>query len=69
MKAATSLVDLRRTRDRARREYLAATRANAPEASLHERGRRWRAFVEANAAYELARRRTAERGATLPEVL
>ena len=68
MKAVTSLVDLRRARDRARREYLAAARTNAPENSLHERGRRWRVFVEVNAAYELARR-TAERGATPSEVL
>lgn len=49
--AALALDDLRRERDHARAEYLAATRTIPREGPLAERGRRWRAFTEANAAY------------------
>ncbi len=52
MRASTpTLVELRAARDRARREYLAATRTIPRDTA--ERGRRWREFREANAAYEL----------------
>ena len=57
MRAATghaglTLADLRARRDRARAEYLAASR-KSPAASARERGPLWRAYLEANAAYEL----------------
>ena len=60
MRAATghaglTLADLRARRDRARAEYLAASR-KSPAASgrSQERGPLWRAYLEANAAYERA---------------
>jgi hypothetical protein len=50
MRAATAtLAELRAARDRARAEYLAATRTVPRDTA--ERGRRWREFCEANAAY------------------
>ena len=48
--SALTLEGLRRERDRARTEYLTAARTSCDTA---ERGRRWRRFLEANAAYEL----------------
>ena len=55
MRAATpTLAQLRAARDRARIEYLAAARTVPRDTG--ERGRRWRAFREANAAYELQTR-------------
>ncbi len=58
MRAATSttLTELRAARDRARVEYLAATRTIPRDTA--ERGRRWRAFLEANAAYLRAKGET-----------
>lgn len=54
MKAASAtLTELRYARDQARAEYLAAARMvphNTPE-----RGKKWRAFRDANAAYLRAR--------------
>lgn len=47
--AAQSIAELRQERDRARAEYLAATREIPRDTA--ERGRRWRVFTEANAAY------------------
>ena len=47
--AAPTLAELRAVRDRARQEYLAATRTIPRDTA--ERGRRWREFCEANAAY------------------
>jgi hypothetical protein len=50
MRAATrTLAELRAARDRARAEYLAAARTVPRDTA--ERGRRWRGFCEANAAY------------------
>lgn len=46
---ARNLAELAVLRDRARREYLAATRTIPRVAA--ERSRRWRAFTEASAAY------------------
>ena len=43
-----TLQDLRAARDQARKEYL-AVRATLPDPA--ERGRLWRAFLEANAGY------------------
>ena len=52
MRAATpTLAELRAVRDRARREYLVAARTIPRDTA--ERGRKWREFCEANAAYEL----------------
>ena len=51
-----SLVELRAERDRARAEYLSATR-HIPRDTAH-RARLWRAFVEANAAYTRAKGET-----------
>ena len=50
MRAATpTLAELRAVRDRARQDYLAAARTIPRDTT--ERGRRWREFCEANAAY------------------
>lgn len=50
MRAATPThAELRAARDRARREYLAAARTTPRDTA--ERARRWREFLEANAAY------------------
>jgi hypothetical protein len=52
VRAATpTLAELRAARDRARQEYLAAARTIPRDTA--ERGRKWREFREANAAYEL----------------
>jgi hypothetical protein len=48
-----SPAELRAERDRARDEYLAATRRI--HSNIGERARLWRAFVEANATYVRAR--------------
>ena len=48
-----SPAELRAESDRAREEYLAATRRIPRD--IGERARLWRAFVEANAAYVRAR--------------
>lgn len=50
---AGTLAELRRERDHARAEYLAATRQVPRDTA--ERSRLWRAFTEANAAYCLRR--------------
>ncbi len=47
--------ELRAARDRARKEYV-AVRTTAPDAA--ERGRLWREFLEANAAYLRAKGQT-----------
>jgi hypothetical protein len=49
--ASPTLAELRAARNRARAEYLAATRAIPHDTT--ERGLRWREFREANAVYEL----------------
>ena len=50
MRAATpTLLELRAVRDRARQEYLAATRTVPRDTA--ERGRKWRELCEANDAY------------------
>ena len=55
MSAATqTLTQLRAVRDRARTEYLHTARTLPRD--TEERGRRWREFREANAAYELQAR-------------
>lgn len=46
-----ALAELRAERDRARGEYLAATRQRSYPRDTTERASLWRAFVEANAAY------------------
>ena len=51
--AIFTLQELRVARDRARAEYLAATRTILRDTA--ERGRLWRAFCEANAVYLAAR--------------
>ena len=51
--ATVTLAELRTARDWARAEYLTAAREVPRRSSPAERGRRWRAFLEANAAYEL----------------
>ena len=57
MRAATStLRDLRAARDQARAEYLAAP--GLPRRDTAERGRLWREFLEANAAYLRAKGQT-----------
>ncbi|BBL79293.1 hypothetical protein RxyAA322_11470 [Rubrobacter xylanophilus] len=49
MRAATAtLQELRAARDRVRAEYLAAIRTTTRETTV--RARRWREFLEANAA-------------------
>lgn len=48
---ALALAELRAERDRARAEYLDATRRRSYPRDTAERARLWRAFVEANAAY------------------
>ena len=54
MRVATpTLAQLRAARDRARAEYLAAAQTVPHDAA--ERGRRWRQFCEASAAYLKAR--------------
>jgi hypothetical protein len=50
------LRDLRATRDRARAEYLAASRTLPRDTT--ERGLLWREFLEANAAYLQAKGQT-----------
>ena len=52
---ALSLAELRNERDRARAEYLAATRPRSYPRDTKKRARLWRAFVEANAAYTRAK--------------
>lgn len=50
MRASTpTLAELRAARDRAREEYLAAARTIPRDTA--ERGRRWREFLVANAAF------------------
>jgi hypothetical protein len=50
MRAANATIqDLRAARDRARKEYLAAARTHFRDTA--ECGRRWREFLETNAAY------------------
>ena len=54
MRASTpSLAELRAARDLARAQYLAAARTVPHDTA--ERGRRWRTFHEASAAYLRAR--------------
>ena len=53
---ALAMGELRAERDRARAEYLAATR-QIPRDTAH-RARLWRAFVEANASYTRAKGET-----------
>ena len=58
MSAATSTFrELRVARDRARAEYLAATRTISRDTAEH--GRLWRTFLGANAAYDRATREEA----------
>jgi hypothetical protein len=58
MRAATAtLRDLRSARDRARAEYLAATRRRSYSRDT-ARGRLWREFLQANAAYLRAKGQT-----------
>lgn len=60
MRAATvTLQELRVARNRARVEYLAAIRTIPRDTA--ECGRLWRAFLEANAAYDRAARGEAGR--------
>jgi hypothetical protein len=54
--SSTTLAELRTARDRARAEYLAATRTIPRDNA--ERGRLWREFLEANAAYLRAKGET-----------
>lgn len=54
--ATTTLQDLRAARDRARAEYLAVTRQIPSDTA--ERGRLWREFLEASAAYLRAKGQT-----------
>ena len=57
MRAVTAtLRDLGAARDRARKEYLAAARTTPIDTA--ERGRLWREFLEANAAYLRAKGQT-----------
>ncbi len=59
MRAATAtLRDLRSAQDRARAEYLAATRQRSYSRDTAERGRLWREFLQANAAYLRAKGQT-----------
>jgi transposase len=53
---SATLRDLRAERDRARAEYLAASRMLPPDTA--ERGRLWRELLEANAAYIRAKGQT-----------
>ena len=54
--ASATLRDLGAARDRARKEYLDATRTLPRDTA--ERGRLWREFLEANAAYLRAKGQT-----------
>ncbi len=53
---SATLRDLRAARDRARAEYLAASRALPHDTT--ERGLLWRGFLDANAAYLRAKGQT-----------
>ncbi len=56
--ASATLRELGTARDRARDEYLAATRQRIYSRDTAERGRLWRGFLEANTAYLRAKGRT-----------